>query len=45
MHETVNHSAGEYVRGDVTMNGIESVFAILKRGLDRRLSPCQPEAP
>ncbi len=33
MHETVNHSAGEYVRGDVTMNGIESVFAILKRGL------------
>jgi len=33
MHETVNHSAGEYVRGDVTTNGIESVFAVLKRGL------------
>jgi transposase-like protein len=32
-HETVNHSAGEYVRGDVTRNGIESVFAVLKRGL------------
>ena len=32
-HETVNHSAGEYVRGDVTTNGIESVFAVLKRGL------------
>jgi transposase-like protein len=32
-HEKVNHSAGEYVRGDVTTNTIESSFAILKRGL------------
>ncbi len=32
-HETVNHSGGEYVRDDVTTNGIESVFAVLKRGL------------
>ena len=32
-HETINHGAGEYVRGDVTTNGIESVFAVLKRGL------------
>jgi transposase-like protein len=32
-HETVNHGDGEYVRGDVTTNGIESVFAVLKRGL------------
>lgn len=32
-HESINHSAGEYVRGDVTTNGIESVFALLKRGL------------
>jgi len=32
-HETVNHSAGEYVRGDVTTNGIESVFSLVKRGL------------
>ena len=32
-HETVNHSGGEYVRGNVTTNGIESVFAVLKRGL------------
>jgi len=32
-HETVNHKAGEFVRGDVTTNGIESVFAVLKRGL------------
>ena len=33
LHETVNHSAGEYVRDGVTTNGIESVFAVLKRGL------------
>jgi hypothetical protein len=32
-HDTVNHGAGEYVRGDAGTNGIESVFAVLKRGL------------
>src|SRR3990167_7811690 len=32
-HETVNHSEGEYVRDGVTTNSIESVFAVLKRGL------------
>lgn len=32
-HETVNHSAGEYTRGDVSTNGIESVWAVLKRGM------------
>ena len=32
-HETINHGAGEYRRGDVTTNGIESVFAVLKRGI------------
>jgi transposase-like protein len=32
-HATVNHSEGEYVRDGVTTNGIESVFAVLKRGL------------
>src|ERR1700730_4190703 len=32
-HDTINHSAGEYVRDDVTTNGIESVFAVLKRAL------------
>ena len=32
VHDTVNHGAGEYVRDDVTTNGIESVFAVLKRG-------------
>lgn len=32
-HETINHSAGEYVRDDVTTNSIESVWAVMKRGL------------
>jgi transposase-like protein len=32
-HDTVNHSQGEYVRDGVTTNGIESVFAVLKRGI------------
>ena len=33
IHETVVHSAGEYVRDGVHTNGIESVWAVLKRGL------------
>jgi transposase-like protein len=32
-HATVNHSEGEYVRDDVTTNGVESVFAVMKRGI------------
>lgn len=32
-HETVNHSAGEFVRNDVSTNSIESVWAVLKRGV------------
>ena len=31
--ERVNHSANEYVRGAATTNSIESVWAVLKRGL------------
>lgn len=30
---SVNHSAGEYVRGPVHTNSVESVWAVLKRGL------------
>lgn len=31
--QSVNHKDGEYVRGDAHTNGIESVWAVLKRGL------------
>ncbi|MXZ02492.1 MAG: IS1595 family transposase [Chloroflexi bacterium] len=31
-HETVAHSVGEYVRGQAHTNGIESFWAMLKRG-------------
>lgn len=30
---SVNHAAGEYARGPVTTNSVESVWAVLKRGL------------
>lgn len=32
-HGVVNHVSGEYSRGDVTTNMVESSFALLKRGL------------
>jgi transposase-like protein len=32
-HETVDHSAKEWVRGDVTTNGIESAWSLLKRSI------------
>lgn len=31
-HETVNHAAGEYARGDVTTNSVEGFFGVFKRG-------------
>ncbi len=31
-HHSVNHSKGEYTRGDVHTNTVESFFALLKRG-------------
>ena len=31
-HKTVRHSAGEYVNGKASTNGIESFWALLKRG-------------
>ena len=31
-HQSVKHSAGEYVRGKAHTNGIESFWALLKRG-------------
>ena len=32
-HETINHSAKEYARGDVTTNTVEGFFSIFKRGM------------
>jgi transposase-like protein len=32
-HETVKHSAGEYVRGDVHTNSAEGFYSIFKRGM------------
>jgi transposase-like protein len=32
-HETVNHGAGEYVRGDVYTNTVEGFWSLLKRGI------------
>ena len=42
-HERVNHSQGEYVRGSVTTNGIESVWAVMKRGLHGVYRHCSPK--
>lgn len=33
-HSCVNHSIGEYVRGDVHTNTIEGYFSIMKRGIN-----------
>jgi len=32
-HETINHTAGEYARGDVTTNTVEGFFSVFKRGM------------
>lgn len=32
-HKTINHRAKVYVDGDITTNGIESAFSLLKRGI------------
>jgi transposase-like protein len=32
-HETIQHSAGEYVRGDVSTNAVESVWSLFKRAV------------
>lgn len=32
-HHTVNHSNGEYARGDVTTNTVEGFFSLIKRGM------------
>lgn len=39
-HETVKHSAGEYVRGDIHSNTIESYFSVFKRGMKGTYQHC-----
>ena len=39
-HETVKHSAKEYVRGEVHSNTIESYFSIFKRGMRGTYQHC-----
>ena len=31
-HESINHSVGEFVRGQARTNGMESFWSMLKRG-------------
>jgi transposase-like protein len=40
-HETVNHSAKEYVRGDVTTNTVETYFSVFKRGMRGTYQHCK----
>lgn len=39
-HEMVNHSIGEYVRGDVHVNTLEGYFSIFKRGMKGTYQHC-----
>ena len=40
-HETVKHTAGEYVRGEVHTNTIENFFSVFKRGMRGVYQHCQ----
>lgn len=40
-HETVTHSHGEYVRGDVHTNTVEGYFSIFKRGMKGVYQHCR----
>ena len=39
-HQSVKHAAGEYVRGDVHSNTVESYFSIFKRGMRGTYQHC-----
>jgi transposase-like protein len=40
-HETIKHSVGEYVRGDIHTNTIEGAFSIFKRGMKGVYQHCK----
>jgi hypothetical protein len=39
-HQAVNHSGGEYVRGDAYTNSIEGFFSVFKRGMNGVYQHC-----
>lgn len=39
-HESVKHSGGEYVRGEVHTNTVENVFSVFKRGMKGTYQHC-----
>ncbi len=39
-HETVKHTAAEYVHGDVTTNSVEGYFSVFKRGMRGTYQQC-----
>ena len=42
-HETINHGDGEYVRGDVHVNGMESFWALVRRGYNGTFHHIDPK--
>ena len=42
-HEAVRHSVGEYVRGQASTNGVESFWAMLKRGYQGTYHQMSPQ--
>ncbi len=42
-HEVVNHSSGEYVRGEAHTNTVEGYFSILKRGVTGTFHHVSPQ--
>ena len=41
-HDFVRHSVGEYVRGMVHTNGVESFWSMLKRAHKGSTTSCRP---
>lgn len=42
-HKSVNHSIGEYVRGDIHSNTVENYFSIFKRGMKGVYQHCSEQ--
>ena len=40
-HDSVNHKAEEYVRGEVTTNTVEGFFSVFKRGMKGTYQHCK----